>query len=778
MRRSHFLRYLLGAALLAVLLAACGTPAAPVATDPDPDDPQQPVPPSITGFSPAAAVRGSSVVITGHDFGEEIGTVTIGGAVAEVSRWTGTTIEATVPEGAPNAWQDLSVSTEGGAAAHSGLFVGAEFTGDGDGLQEFLELQPQGGAVLLGAGTYAVPEEVLLVDNVDLYGRGADETELQLPELGVVLADFGAVTTIADLSTSGGPLTVTGGTFADIVLPPSGGGYAGLSGLTDVRAYVGELGALASPRLGLEPTIVLSGLDLGGGMRGLPSQVGTFDLEVHDSSISMPGARLLVQTTGDVLLSGVTSSSGSATLISLRGSLQISNSDLRFDDAALMASGGVSISGSALAALDGNLQIIGEDPSALDSEVAIPGGPIMITGSSLRALAADQETSGLQGNIHVYTWDAPISLTDNLELSSHGYFEVEAGRGPFGKSDIEFARNRNVQVGVFAEEAGAYSRASNLNLRLYDSGNVANHVTFSENALSISNSLNVVGDSGPFSLEFSDNTGMIGIENSFGGLFIEGEIGGSATLNSNDLQVRGGVGVGLEVPTEASLRMADNRFVHPDSGLQWFSLYAFGFSDVLVAGNEVAVQHGIEFYFPFSEAAIAGNRFSMASAPMQVLGTSFQPAIRVAFTENEIEYGHLVSGGPLFVNVGHAIIEGNRVSAESTEEGVIALAFGGGSSMAAHVTGNTFTGFGRALALSSGSADVTMDMTINHNVFDFEIGGPGSAAELNNVGDVVDARYNVWGSLTDVADVEAALLFSGDTEAMGGGILLDPITVP
>lgn len=87
---------------------------------------------------------------------------------------------------------------------------------------------------------------------------------------------------------------------------------------------------------------------------------------------------------------------------------------------------------------------------------------------------------------------------------------------------------------------------------------------------------------------------------------------------------------------------------------------------------------------------------------------------------------------------------------------------------------NTFTDYDQALFIDNAGGVATLDLKINNNVFDFVIGAPGTAAEIVDVAQTVDARYNQWGTLTNVTDVQAAISFPGAP----GTVLVDPITLP
>jgi hypothetical protein len=73
----------------------------PWTSDADPNAPCNPKPPVITGVSPSSGPAGTTVTITGNNFGGSQGTSTalFGGAAAGVSNWSanGNSISAVVP---------------------------------------------------------------------------------------------------------------------------------------------------------------------------------------------------------------------------------------------------------------------------------------------------------------------------------------------------------------------------------------------------------------------------------------------------------------------------------------------------------------------------------------------------------------------------------------------------------------------------------------------------------------------------------------------------------
>src|SRR5690554_5924440 len=99
MHRTHYLRSLIIALAATLLITACGGGG--------PAGPATPLAPSLTGFTPEAALRGASITISGANFGTSAGTVTVGGQAASVTDWSTTSVTATVPETAANGWTEV-----------------------------------------------------------------------------------------------------------------------------------------------------------------------------------------------------------------------------------------------------------------------------------------------------------------------------------------------------------------------------------------------------------------------------------------------------------------------------------------------------------------------------------------------------------------------------------------------------------------------------------------------------------------------------------------------
>jgi IPT/TIG domain-containing protein/Ig-like domain-containing protein len=108
--------FLLSAALAVGLVACAGGPGAPAAAT------VTPAAPSITGLNPNSGAVGTSVTITGTNFGTTQGTstVTFSGTVATPTSWSATNIVVPVPTGATTG---SVVVTVGGVASNGASFT-------------------------------------------------------------------------------------------------------------------------------------------------------------------------------------------------------------------------------------------------------------------------------------------------------------------------------------------------------------------------------------------------------------------------------------------------------------------------------------------------------------------------------------------------------------------------------------------------------------------------------------------------------------------------------
>jgi len=75
----------------------------------------------ITGISGSAAYPGQTIIISGSDFGADIGssTVTVGGITAQLTAWSDTQITASIPDGVTAGSANVVVTTTGGSNSDS-----------------------------------------------------------------------------------------------------------------------------------------------------------------------------------------------------------------------------------------------------------------------------------------------------------------------------------------------------------------------------------------------------------------------------------------------------------------------------------------------------------------------------------------------------------------------------------------------------------------------------------------------------------------------------------
>jgi len=200
------------AALLAALLAACGSPTPPPTL-------------ALTGVTPAVALPGASVVLQGTGF-EEGQSVTFDGVVATVVDQTDTTITVVVP--AAFGYPTIAVAE---ASAERLLFVGSVYAGPTTlaGVQAALDALPEQAALRIPAGTYAGTS--LDVDNRKLYGAGPT-TLLQPTGATGLYARADRVAVLADLAVEGGTVFARRGRLSTALLTPVADGTVVLHDVT------------------------------------------------------------------------------------------------------------------------------------------------------------------------------------------------------------------------------------------------------------------------------------------------------------------------------------------------------------------------------------------------------------------------------------------------------------------------------------------------------------------------------------------------------------------
>lgn len=517
--------------ILVGLLAACGSSTVPT---PSPD----PSAPSLTGVTPTAAARGEAIVVTGTDFGSN-GTLLVGGVAAIIDSWEATQIKATIADGTPDAWQEVTVTTQDGAGDFTPFFVGAEFKQSGAEFQEFLIGLPKGTAVLLQEQTYDLTgEPIFVVDNHGLFGRGNTKTTLKLPDLSTaVLTDFGEATTIADLRLEGGSVGLIHGTLGDeieyLLMPVStpvtgrttrtielptwdrtqiltsfGSELEGVGGWRDASvgmhrdpttftvvapsldaSSISAPAGLQTPRLTLRN--VTYETDAQTDFGALPMGLTHLDLELIDVSLRMPAGGAMFWSSGNITLERVEISAAWAEMASATGRLHVTDSELYLEDwLQVGAQAALQVTGSTLRVRDGNMVLVGAAIQYLFGG-GLGGGPIEINNSTLEALDADLTDGDYYGNLTILTSYAPLVLADNPLVRAHDGLAVLVEMGAFGDANVTLSGNSDIRVGVYSSEDATWARPARIDIGALDSF-VPGWLTLTDNTISSTQLISLV----------------------------------------------------------------------------------------------------------------------------------------------------------------------------------------------------------------------------------------------------------------------------------------------
>lgn len=784
------------------LLVACGGPTGPTV-------------PQATSVSPTVAARGDTITVTGTRFGTTPGSLTVGGVSAAITDWTDTAIEATVPDTAFNAWQDVEVTTAGGTSTVPDLFVGVEFDGTGPELQAFLDGLATGTAVLLQAETYdltAYPDQIL-IDNKDLYGRGADETTLTLTPTGptIIVADFGKATTVADLTMIGDDIRFLNGDLSDTVLPAN----VGVAHITLDRVTFSE---------------AASGVF--GNALGVAAKV---DVTVRDSVVDVPNGYIGLVTSGSIVFENSELEADAIEMGTYLGSLEILNSDVVTYNAIFAAEAGLYITDSTLLITDGDLELVGAANAIIGGSGLPTGGPVEVSGSSIEVLDGDLANGIDVGSLEIRTQFAPIRLIENTLVRVHDDLVLQALSSFAGESDIELVGNLDVRVGVFEAEDAVNYRASSL-VVITNSSNIRDRIELLGNTIVSSDAVIIqatglsgdvfigdntiaLGDDLPGSLvAVVTNEGRIEVtDNSVSNIvlaqFIASDLGGDELVLSGNQFSHSAAAAGtvlvqavagscdvtdnrvdFDDPTDANgnvvvlfctmddpgqhVDLTGNEFTATGSAGSVVAGMFSGAGTITVAANDFTSDGSIQFNIDEATAALSENDFALVGAPLVVYGVG---AADLTLAGNTVSHSDPTGPGLVLQDVGNASVTDNTLTVTGTPgPAAIALAaIASSNPIALTATGNTFTGYNQALYFGdvNGGA-LGIDATLNDNVFDFVIDAAPKVAELENVKDEIDARNNVWGTNTDLATVESYVTLSGDTAVQGGSILLGPITQP
>lgn len=738
MHRSNFLRALVGAVATTLVLSACGGGG--------PTGPATPLAPTVASFAPEVAPRGASITISGSNFGDSAGAVTVGGHAAAVTDWTASSITATVPEAAANGWTEVAVTTAGGTATQAGLFVGVEYTGDAAGLQGFLYAQPRGAAILLGAQTYnlAAAGPSLIVSNVELFGRGAAETQLLPSPTGAVIlvAEFGGLAGVTDLTVSGGTFGVYPGSISE-------------------DPYTVSLDPL--------PTVVVRNAVIDAPNGIITGAIGPLaaNLEIHDSEIATGATDFNATITGYLLISGSTLTGTSVVAGSITDRTEISDSTVVADHVMVGGQSGLSVQDSTITAEDGDIELRGNPAGAFAP--VLPGGPVVITGSSLAALDANLADVDFTGSIAVITQGGRIEITDNPRIHAQGHLQIFTDDNVFEQGSILVARNPNIHVGVFTAEDPVNPREGQLYIA---SGSVVlpSTISFVANEFAVSHMVLIDGH-GPANLIVSDNTGVVGEAGSAGFIEVYG-YEGDVRFSNNVLEITTELYLRIDGTADDTFEITNNQVVVGGDGIY---VPAEGFGTVLVAGNNFQSEAPIDLGGT-GDLTVIDNTFASPDRGVEIFGHAGAPLTTVTFSKNVLLTGDDALQALTFTLASSVLMEDNTLMLVGNSPlPVRALVIDpDGYDMQLTANRNTFTDYDQALFIDNAGGVATLDLKINNNVFDFPIGAPGTAAEIVDVAQTIDARYNQWGTLTNAADVQVAISFPGAP----GTVLVDPITLP
>lgn len=814
---------------LAVLLAACSS------------GPSGPVAPQATAIEPTTAARGESIAVTGTRFGTDPGTVHIGGVEADVTDWTDTSIEATIPADAADAWQEVTVTTAGGTSSVAGLFVGVEFTGIATELQDFLDSTEPGTAVLLGAEDYdlSAATDLFLLDNRSLFGRGIDETSLTLPTAATsfMLSDFGADTKVADLTMSVSLLTLLAGTWEGTSIPLAVAGHASSPmawqdawGEVDLAPNI-ETAAADAARTTFSGVKIVAAPG-GGSLGTVPLAITTLEIVLDGVTLDAPDSTLYLLTGGDVLVKDSELDVSLAQLVSIQGSLTLDGANVNALQSLLGADSGLSILDSEVTITDGNLNVTGAAAANYFSSPLPTGGPVEIAGSSISVHDADRADASVVGSLTIDTQIAPIVIRDNQLIRSDRALLVETLSSFTGEADITLHNNELIRAGVWESEDPVNPVTADVVVRTPTVfAPFPSAITLDDNEIAATGSVLVM------------SVGTLGV----------------ATVRSNTVSSGDDSAQTILVDVPGAMVVADNEFV--TTGTAIFQATALGGETASFTGNTltkdstsagmmwfqavgggcVATDNHIDYADP-NEAAghvvqmlcgqgaptdtqstITGNDIAVVggvgSTIIGTLGGNGTISGNVTSAPGAMSYGAssgtvtiseeigTISGNvSIFGDVGSDVtLSGSTFASSAPDAGLyvtgpakttvtdnsftVSSTPPAGSTAiflwatshlhAFTATGNTFSGFERALHLQDlGGGAYGLDVHINENVFDFTIDAAPKVAELENVKDTIDATNNQWGANTDLATVQGYVTLSGDTGVQGGSIDLDPIKQP
>lgn len=580
-------------------------------------------------------------------------------------------------------------------------------------------------------------------------------------------------------------------------------------------------------------TFVLNNVTLQGpsGIYSIASGADLYYLHLNNTAIDHGTNPLHIITTGGLVLNGATLSGSEVALGAYENSATITNSQITAEMVSVVADDGLTIAGSALAATNGGLILSGQSASAP------VGGPVTVTGSSLTALDADLSDADALGIIVVITSEAPITLQDNMIIKAHNYISLAVLASLPGNSDITVSGNDLVEVGVLTADDPVNYQAGTIYIETHATGTPDNLV-FENNGLRVNGMVRVWSDDNA-NIVFSDNTGIVGDDSIEGHVLLHVGYEGSVTMHGNDLhlskmlEVTLNVSDGLvvtdndiviEANTDADalirgfggpctitgntfevtnitgthsarsrvecystgnvhdLQLNDNIFTMTGNPSSITSIEPYGLSEINIARNTFTGFTAVTGYIGGLLMNFTDNTLYAQGAAIRFQGADAVSLGQLNVLRNTITYTGDASGESIAIfEVLNTDISNNTISVGGTPSPEF-TAFHIGSynfDTLAYITNNTVTNGRRALRVEGHSVlQPNMDVIMNNNVFNFDFYGAPQVALLEAVGNLIDARHNVWGSITDVAVAQSYATVDAASVSMGAILLLDPLTMP
>lgn len=576
-----------------------------------------------------------------------------------------------------------------------------------------------------------------------------------------------------------------------------------------------------------------------GGVFGLPGlTTPRLDLELSNTEISTGLGVTYLLNSGNVTVRDSTITGTGVLAATPGGAVDLSSSSITGEEVLIGADVDLSITDSSVTALDSRLMITGAVTATVIGGSDYMSGPVTITDSTLVSLDDDLTDLDDTGNINIVTLVAPIDISDNALIRAHGDIEIVVMANMFSDGSITLSGNTDVRAGVFKSEHATAFRGGSLLVGAAGSERPG-FLWLADNNISVTSSVEVMlggapGDTEMANLIMRGNTITANDDTGFGAFDVVGASGGHFELTNNTFDLDGeayfdlslkegeaifsgnsflvrsdfpafhasfGDGTCVFENNEFSLEVDDpaatfgdlrvdcagspssaHRFDYNvvrnlghDAGL----ILGFTGGTAGIAENEVAAAAWLTVNLIDAAAAVVGNTFAGFNDAPLVTGAA---GAQLEFANNDVQMHDASWAGLALEDISQATVTGNTFTATgASAPDLVALSVLANMETATSITatGNTFTGFVRALRfedLNAGTSD--FNVTVTGNVFDFPIDAAPKVASLDDIKDEIDARNNVWGTTTNLADLQSYVAYLGDTILLGGDILLDPVGLP